>query len=119
MPRERDEGAALPPQTYHVLLAIGEAPMHGYAIIQAYEALTGGRETLLPGSLYATLLRMAAEGLLKEVAPPAHEVSAGPTRRYFRITPAGRAAARAESRRRAALLAVAEARGLGAGRRSR
>ena len=109
----------LPAQSYHILLAIGDEPMHGYAIIQAFEALTDGRETLLPGSMYSTLVRMAADGLLTEVAAPPDDQRGGPPRRYFRITPAGRAAARAESRRRAALLAVAEARGLGTRRRVR
>lgn len=99
----------LPPQTYHVLLTLGEDVLHGYAIIEAFEALTQGRETLLPGSLYATLARMVDEGLLAEASPPSGEASRGARRRYYRVTPRGRRAAWAESERREMLLQRARA----------
>jgi len=31
--------------------------MHGYAIMQAIAGMTDGRETILPGTLYAALVR--------------------------------------------------------------
>jgi DNA-binding PadR family transcriptional regulator len=101
----------LSPNTYHVLLALGDEVMHGYAIIESYEMLTGGRETLLPGSLYATLARMAEMHFVEEAAAPT-SVSGGPERRYYRMTAVGRAAARAESLRRLRLLEAARVRGL-------
>ena len=110
--REAGPSAPLPPMTYHVLIAMSNEAMHGYAIIQAFERLTEGRETLLPGSLYATLARMEEEGLVRAVPPPRHEASAGPARQYFKMTAAGCEAARRESDRRARLLAVAAQRGL-------
>lgn len=90
----------LPPQSYHVLVALGRDAMHGYGIIEAFEELTGGRETLLPGSLYQTLARLVDEGLLAEVEPPPDATSRGPRRRYYRMTPLGLRAVRAEARRR-------------------
>ncbi|HSR41918.1 MAG TPA: PadR family transcriptional regulator [Longimicrobiales bacterium] len=102
----------LPPQTYHVLLALGDRTLHGYGLIEAFEELTEGRETLLPGSLYATLARMVEEGLLVEVDPPADATSGGPRRRYYRMTDFGRSAALAESERRELLLRSARARRL-------
>lgn len=104
----------LAPQTYHVLLALGDETLHGYGIIQAFEELTGGAETLLPGSLYAALGRMVQDGVIEEAAPPPDDSSSGPPRRYYRMTARGRAAARAESARRARLLELARARGLAA-----
>ncbi len=100
----------LPPQLFHVLLGLGEDTLHGYGIIQAYEALTEGRETLLPGSLYGTLSRMVSAGLLEEADPPPAQTSGGPPRRYYRATAYGKAVARAESERLERLLAATRAR---------
>jgi DNA-binding PadR family transcriptional regulator len=106
----------LAPQFFHVLLALADDTLHGYGIIQAFEGMTSGRETLLPGSLYAALGRMVDAGLIEEVAPPAGTASGGPARRYYRVTRLGRAAARAESDRLARLLALARSRKLTAAR---
>lgn len=100
----------LSPPVYHVLLALGETTAHGYAIMAAFEALTGGSEQLLPGTLYATLARMVESGLITEAPPP--EPDADARRRYYRVTEWGRAVAAAESARMRRLLAVAEDRGM-------
>jgi DNA-binding PadR family transcriptional regulator len=89
---------------YHVLLALGDLALHGYAMMQAIEAKTGGHDQLLPGSLYATISRMVEDGLLEEAEPPA---GADRRRRYYRVTRLGRAVARAESLRLARLLEIA------------
>ena len=107
----RDPAALLPLKhsTYQVLLALGDSDgMHGYAIMQAVSAMTDGRETILPGTLYAALARMADEGLVTE-SPPKEDASGGPARRYYQRTRFGRAVARAESERLRALLEVARA----------
>jgi len=108
--RDPNELIPLKPSSYQVLLALddGEA-MHGYAIMQAIAALTGGREAILPGTLYAALARMVDEGLVEESAPRADDPSGGPPRRYYTRTKFGRAVARAESERLRALLEVARA----------
>lgn len=108
---------SLAPQMYHILLALGEETLHGYGIIQAFEELTEGAETLLPGSLYAALSRMVEDGLVEEARAPRGAGSGGPARRYYRMTARGRAAARAESARRARLLELARMRGLAAAER--
>jgi DNA-binding PadR family transcriptional regulator len=97
----------LTPPEYHVLLALGEEALHGYAMMQALEEKTGGRDALLPGTLYATLARMVERGLLEPLARPP-EPGADARRRYYRVTDLGRAVARAESERMRRLLAVAE-----------
>lgn len=92
-----------------MLLALGDGEaMHGYAIMQAVSVMTGGRETILPGTLYAALARMVEEDLITESAPK-DDASGGPARRYYQRTALGRAVARAESERLRALLDIARA----------
>jgi DNA-binding PadR family transcriptional regulator len=108
-PKSSDAGAygPLKHSTYCVLLALGDGELHGYAIMQAVTEMTGGRGTILPGTLYAALARMLDEGLIEERETPADDASAGPKRRYYKSTREGLAAARAESERLHALLDVA------------
>src|SRR5215510_12618056 len=106
----KDPNTLLPlkPSTYQVLLALGDGEsLHGYAVMQAITEMTGGRETILPGTLYAALARMVDEGLVEESEPRADESSGGPPRRNYKRTAFGRAVARAESERLRALLDVA------------
>jgi DNA-binding PadR family transcriptional regulator len=112
---EPEGNLPLRPQLLHILLGLGEDTLHGYGIIQAFEALTEGRETLLPGSLYGTLSRMVSAGLLEEVDPPPAQTSGGPPRRYYRATARGKAVARTELERMERLLAVATARKMAPG----
>ena len=92
---------------YHVLLALGDDVLHGYGIMQRFEELTGGADQLLPGTLYVTLGRMVELGLIEEARPKSGEPSGGAPRRYYRLTPRGRAAGRAESERLRRLVRVA------------
>jgi DNA-binding PadR family transcriptional regulator len=75
--------------------------------MQAIAEMTGGRETILPGTLYAALARMVDEGLIEEREGPAEGASGGPKRRYYKSTKRGLTAARAESERLRALLDIA------------
>lgn len=93
--------------TFQILLALGDAEMHGYGIMQTLADKTGGRERILPGTLYAALARMVDDGLLEEREAPAEDDSGGPPRRYYRRTALGREVARAESRRLQGLLNLA------------
>lgn len=92
---------------FRILLALGAEQMHGYAIMQAFEEKTGGRERILPGTLYASLARMVKDGLVTELEDSEDGTSGGPRRRYYRRTEAGLAVARAESERIQVLLEVA------------
>src|SRR5688572_4683552 len=105
----RDPAALIPLKhaTFQILLALGDQEaMHGYAVMQAVSAMTDGRETILPGTLYAALARMVEDRLVEESAPQG-DASGGPPRRYYKRTAFGRAVARAESERLRALLDVA------------
>jgi DNA-binding PadR family transcriptional regulator len=89
---------------HHVLLALGTDAKHGYAIMQDLAERSGGSIRLLPGTLYSSIKKMLAEGLIEEVDPPADADSDDERRRYYRVTKAGRTAAEAETRRLALLV---------------
>jgi DNA-binding PadR family transcriptional regulator len=99
----------LSPPVLHVLLALGRDALHGYGILEAIEAKTGGRASILPGTLYATMNRMVDDGLIEEAERPA---DADARRKYYRITPLGERLVAAESERLQALLDVARREGL-------
>ena len=105
-----EELIPLSPPVFNVLLALGDSAMHGYAMMQGLEAKTGGAETLLPGTLYATIARMVDGDLIEECDPPAD--ASDRRRRYYRITSFGREVAVAESSRLERLLAIARAENL-------
>jgi DNA-binding PadR family transcriptional regulator len=117
-PRDPDALLPLKQSSYHVLLALGDAEwLHGYAIMQAVAGMSQGRETILPGTLYAALARMVDDGLVEARDAGEDEPSGGPRRRYYRRTGFGRAVVRAESERLRALLDIAAAQNIIPGRR--
>ena len=63
-----------------ILLSLSDGPQHGYAIMAAARQLTG--EPRGPGTLYATLSRLEAHGLIE--ALPAED-----RRRPYRLTAEG------------------------------
>jgi DNA-binding PadR family transcriptional regulator len=96
--RDPEKLLPLSPPVFNVLLGLGGEARHGYGIMQELEQKTGGREVLLPGSLYATIARMVEQGLLEELAGEA-EPGADRRRRYYRVTAFGRRVAAAEATR--------------------
>jgi DNA-binding PadR family transcriptional regulator len=102
----------LPPAAFHILVALAGDDRHGYAIIQEVAARTGGAVTLSAGTLYRSIQRLLEQGLILESRErPAPELD-DQRRRYYRITPRGRAAARAEARRLQQLVELARAHGI-------
>jgi len=97
----------LSPPVFHVLLALGDSAMHGYAMMQSFEAKTDGTEALLPGTLYATIARMVDARLIEEAATP--DDASDRRRRYYRVTDFGRDVVEAESERLSRLLRIARA----------
>ncbi|MGV9367842.1 PadR family transcriptional regulator [Amycolatopsis sp. NPDC003731] len=103
------DGNPLTPAAFQVLLALATGPggrAHGYGIMGFVAEVTGGAVQLGPGTLYRTLTRLAADGLAEEF--PGEDSR----RRYYRITPAGRAAAARETALLARLVAAAGDAGL-------
>ena len=55
---------------FHVLLALGDGPSHGYAIGKAIEEQSDGRLDPTTGALYQVLRRLADETLISAVSTP-------------------------------------------------
>ena len=104
-----DPSSLLPlqPATFHILMAVAEEDRHGYAVIQDVAARTGGALRLSPGTLYRSIQRMLEQGLIVETQERPDPTLDDERRRYYRITPFGKAVAKAEVRRLRELLELA------------
>lgn len=105
----------LTPIVFHILMALADRPLHGYAIMQAVEETAGLGLATGPGTVYGAIGRMEEAGLVRQVA--AGEIDERPVstgrgrpRKYFRITEEGMEALRAEARRLDRLARIARAR---------
>ena len=109
--REAEGFLPLPSATLHILLALADEDRHGYVIIQDIAARTDGALKLSAGTLYRSIQRMLEDGLIVEPRERPAPANDDERRRYYRITPLGRAVARAEARRLADLVRMARAAG--------
>jgi DNA-binding PadR family transcriptional regulator len=111
-----EEVADLLPLTdlaFNILVSLKGEELHGYGLVKVLRS-RGGRGRLRTGTVYAALSRLQDDGLVEESpGPPAAEQD--DRRRYYRLTPLGVAAARAEARRLQEVLAAARANDLLAG----
>jgi DNA-binding PadR family transcriptional regulator len=102
-------GPALSDLAFHILLALGEGPAHGYAIGKDVEERSGGRLDPTTGALYQALRRLAEEGLIAAAQAPE---DADERRKYFALTARGRRAAAHEAQRLESLVRTARRRKL-------
>lgn len=102
----------LTPAAFHILLALADGARHGYGIMQEVETWTGGRVRLGPGTLYGAIKRLRGDGLIEETEAGPDGGAEDERRRYYRLTPAGRAVAVAEAERLARLVDAARAKAL-------
>lgn len=70
----------------HILLALAESNLHGYGIMQAVKRQSGGQYKLGPGTLYANLDRLLANGWVGESE---RQLKNGDTRREYHLTANG------------------------------
>jgi DNA-binding PadR family transcriptional regulator len=85
--------------TFLILTALAAGSQHGYGIISDVLEISEGRVQLRAGTLYTALDRLRAEGLIEV---DREEIVDSRLRRYYRLTPAGRAELSAEAARLAA-----------------
>lgn len=114
MQEPRDPQAMLPltPAMFHILLALADGERHGYGIMKEVAERSESRVRLGPGTLYGSIKRMLAEGLIEETdRRPDPELDDG-RRRYYRLTQFGHRVAVAEAERLARLLGMAQAKRL-------
>ena len=105
----RDPRGLLPltPAVLNILLALADGDRHGYAIMREVEARTGGETRLGPGTLYGSIKRMLADGLIEESGERPDPAMDDGRRRYYRITDFGRGVAGAEAERLQSLVDAA------------
>ena len=96
--------APLTPAVFHILLALADGPLHGYAIMHAVDRSAAPEVRMGPGTIYGSLQRMEEAGLVREAVARSDD-----RRRVFVLQPAGRRALEAESRRLARLTELVRA----------
>jgi DNA-binding PadR family transcriptional regulator len=99
--RDPETFLPLPVSEFQILLALADEERHGYAIVQ-----------LGPGTLYGSVKRMVASGLIEDSDERPDPELDDERRRYYRITSLGRQVAVAEARRMERLVGIARAKRL-------
>ena len=92
-------GKPLSPAVVYILIALSDGDRHGYAIKQEVEERTGGAIRMGPGTLYETIQRLEADGLIAESDTKAAANGQEAQRRYYALTPRGWSVLQSEIRR--------------------
>jgi DNA-binding PadR family transcriptional regulator len=95
--------------SFNVMVALTQEELHGYALVKRLRELEG-RAALRTGTVYAALARLQEQGWVAEADPPSEDEDQ--RRRYYRLTPEGLAAARAEAARLEEVLGLARSKHL-------
>ena len=98
-----------PAAAFHILMSLADDDLHGYEIMRRVEAQTDGRTRIGPGTLYSSIQALLDAGFIAEVASRRDDSLNDERRRYYRVTAAGRKAARVEAERLADILRIARA----------
>jgi len=88
---------------FHVLLALGDGPAHGYSIGKEVERRSDGMLSPATGSLYQVLKRLSQDELIESA--PSDDGDA--RRQNYELTDLGRAVVEAEARRLSELVGAA------------
>jgi len=80
----------------YILLALAESDLHGYGIMQSVRQQSQGKYRMGPGTLYANLANLLANGLVAETR---RKLENGDTRREYCLTSGGEQVLRSEIRR--------------------
>ena len=94
-----EDSLPLTPAVFHILLALADGERHGYAIMREVEALTDGKMRIGPGTLYGSIKRLLAGGLIEESDERPDPELDDERRRYYRLTDFGQWVVTAEAER--------------------
>ena len=97
--RRPEEFLPLTPAMFHILLALADKERHGYHIMREVDERTSGSVKLSPGTLYGSIKRMMADGLIEELEERPDPELDDERRRYYRLTDFGYRVASAEAQR--------------------
>ena len=98
--------------SFQILLAVADQDRHGYGIIKEIVHRTDGRIRPGTGTLYTAIQRMLDEGTIVESPRRPAPEEDDERRKYYALTPLGRAVARAEALRLASLVGIASEKAL-------
>lgn len=87
--RKAEDMLPLTPAVLHILLALADGERHGYGIMQEVTRRAGGQVKMGPGTLYGSLKRMLADGLIEEAGERPDPALDDERRRYYRLTSFG------------------------------
>lgn len=97
----------LKPTTFYILLALADEERHGYGMMKEIDRITKGTIKMSPGTLYGTIKRLLADGLIAESeSRPAPELD-DERRRYYCLTPLGRQVVTKEAESLAGIVEIA------------
>ena len=102
----------LTPQQFHILLALTDGHLHGYAILRDVSDRTGGTVRLGTGTLYTALARLETLALVEESSRRGAAADDDERRRYYRLTETGKAVLQAETARLETLVRHARRKGV-------
>lgn len=100
------------PAAFLILLALASGEAHGYAVMRYVEQLSTGAVRLPAGTLYRTMARLVADGLVEETDTSDPEAPHDARRRYYRLTSLGQRVARDEAAVLSRIVVAAQAAGL-------
>lgn len=94
-----DDYLPMTPAVFNILLALADGEKHGYAIMLEVEGNTQGAVKMGPGTLYGSIKRMLAGGLIEESDERPDPALDDERRRYYRLSGLGQRALRLEAER--------------------
>jgi len=98
----------LTPAVFNILLALADGEKHGYAIMLEVEANTQGEVKMGPGTLYGSIKRMLAAGLIEESDERPDPALDDERRRYYRLSGLGQRVLAAEADRLSRQVSIAQ-----------
>jgi len=94
--------------SYHVLLALRSAPLHGYAVVKAVKASSQGLISPGTGTFYSAMHRLVREGLIDQT-DDGLDANSDSRRKHYQLTQLGHLVLNAETLRLESVLSQARA----------
>jgi DNA-binding PadR family transcriptional regulator len=107
-PRKAEDMLPLTAAVLHILLALVDGERHGYGIMQEVTQRAGGQVKMGPGTLYGSIKRMLADGLIEEADERPDPALDDDRRRYYRLTNFGVRVMRVEVLRLQQIVSLAQ-----------
>jgi DNA-binding PadR family transcriptional regulator len=105
-------GRPLTPAVFNILFALAGGEKHGYEIMKQVRRDTHDRVSMGTGTLYGSIKRMLADGLITEAGDRPDPTLDDERRRYYRATERGKTVLAAELERYGQVVALARRRRL-------